>query len=85
MNSVLLIGDIVGYGNLGMSVMLPILSHLKFEIYRLPSSLVSNNFGYGKFAVLDTTDYMRQCIDVWEEQGFSVLLACGCLEQKMKN
>lgn len=76
MNSILLIGDIVGYGNLGMSVMLPILSHMKYEIYRLPSSLVSNNFGYGKFAVLDTTDYMRQCIDVWEEQGFTVDAVC---------
>ena len=71
-----MIGDIVGYGNLGMSVMTPILSHLGFEIYRLPSSMVSNNFSYGKFAVLDTTDYMRQCIDIWEEQGFSVDAVC---------
>ena len=72
MSSILLIGDIVGYGNLGMSVMTPILSHLKYEIFRLPSSLVSNNFSYGKFAVQDTTDYMRQSIEIWEEQGFTV-------------
>lgn len=76
MSSILLIGDIVGYGNLGMSVMTPILSHLGYEIYRLPSSMVSNNFSYGKFAVLDTTDYMRQCIDIWEEQGFNVDAVC---------
>ena len=76
MSSILLIGDIVGYGNLGMSVMVPILSHLKYEIFRLPSSLVSNNFGYGRFAVLDTTEYMRQSIDVWEEQGFEVDAVC---------
>ena len=76
MSSILLIGDIVGYGNLGMSVMTPILSHLGYEIFRLPSSMVSNNFSYGKFAVLDTTDYMRQCIDIWEEQGFSVDAVC---------
>jgi pyridoxine kinase len=76
MSSILLIGDIVGYGNLGMSVMTPILSHMKYEIYRLPSSLVSNNFGYGKFAVLDTTEYMRQSIEVWEEQGFNVDAVC---------
>ena len=44
MSSILLIGDIVGYGNLGMSVMTPILSHLGYEIYRLPSSMVSNTF-----------------------------------------
>lgn len=76
MSSILLIGDIVGYGNLGMSVMVPILSHLKYEIYRLPSSLVSNNFSYGKFAVLDTTEYMRQSIGIWEEQGFKVDAVC---------
>ena len=76
MSSILLIGDIVGYGNLGMSVMVPILSNLKYEIFRLPSSLVSNNFGYGRFAVLDTTDYMRQSIEVWEEQGFEVDAVC---------
>ena len=76
MSSILLIGDIVGYGNLGMSVMTPILSHLGYELYRLPSSMVSNNFSYGKFAVLDTTDYMRQSIDIWEEQGFSVDAVC---------
>lgn len=76
MSSILLIGDIVGYGNLGMSVMAPILSHLKFEIFRLPSSLVSNNFSYGKFAVLDTTEYMRQSIEIWEEQGFMVDAVC---------
>ena len=76
MSSILLIGDIVGYGNLGMSVMTPILSHLGYEIFRLPSSLVSNNFSYGKFAVMDTTDYMRRSIDIWEEQGFSVDAVC---------
>ena len=76
MSSILLVGDIVGYGNLGMSVMTPILSHLKYEIFRLPSSMVSNNFSYGKFAVLDTTDYMRRSIEIWEEQGFSVDAVC---------
>ena len=76
MSSILLIGDIVGYGNLGMTGMTPILSHLGYELYRLPSSMVSNNFSYGKFAVLDTTDYMRRSIEIWEEQGFSVDAVC---------
>ncbi len=71
MSNILLIGDIVGYGNLGMSVMIPILSKMGYGIYRMPTSIVSNNFSYGKFAVLDTTDYMSQCIDIWENIGFS--------------
>ncbi len=76
MSNILLIGDIVGYGNLGISVMIPILTHQGYEIFRLPSSMVSNNFSYGKFAVMDTTDYMRQSIEIWEEQGFNVDAVC---------
>ncbi|MBR4135558.1 MAG: bifunctional hydroxymethylpyrimidine kinase/phosphomethylpyrimidine kinase [Bacteroidales bacterium] len=72
MSNILLIGDMVGYGNLGMSAMIPILSKMKYEILRLPSSLVSNNFCYERFAVMDTTDYMRQCIEIWEQEAFHI-------------
>lgn len=72
MGNILLIGDIVGYGNLGTSVMIPILTKMNYEIYRMPTSLVSNNFSYGQFAVLDTTDYMRKCIDIWEDLGVEI-------------
>ena len=72
MSSVLLVNDMVGFGNLGMSAMVPILSALKYKLFRLPTSLVSNNFSYGQFAVLDTTDYMRQSIDIWERQAFPI-------------
>ncbi|MBO7646941.1 MAG: bifunctional hydroxymethylpyrimidine kinase/phosphomethylpyrimidine kinase [Bacteroidales bacterium] len=72
MSNILLIGDMVGYGNLGMSAMIPILSKMKYEVLRLPSSLVSNNFCYNNFAVLDTTQYMRQCIEIWEKEAFHI-------------
>lgn len=72
MKNILLIGDIVGYGNLGTSTMIPVLTKMNYEIFRLPSSLVSNNFCYGKFAVLDTTDYMRKCIDIWNSLDFHI-------------
>ncbi|MBO4481108.1 MAG: bifunctional hydroxymethylpyrimidine kinase/phosphomethylpyrimidine kinase [Bacteroidales bacterium] len=72
MSSVLLVNDMVGFGNLGMSAMVPILSVLKYKLFRLPTSLVSNNFSYGQFAVLDTTDYMRQSIEIWERQAFPI-------------
>jgi len=72
MSNILLVGDLVGYGNLGMSAMIPILTKMKYEVLRLPTSLVSNNFCYEKFAVLDTTEYMRQCIEYWEQGGFRV-------------
>ncbi len=70
MKRILLIGDIVGCGKLGMSAMIPILSKMKYDVCRLPSSIVSNNFCYGEFAVLDTTDYLCKSIEIWEKLDF---------------
>lgn len=72
MSNVLLIGDMVGYGNLGMSAMVPILTKMGYRVLRMPSSLVSNNFSYGQYAMLDTTDYIRECIAIWERQAFPI-------------
>ena len=40
------------------------------SVYNLPTALVSNNFDYGKFSVLDTTAYMEETIRVWQTLGF---------------
>lgn len=68
--NILIIGDMPGYGKMGLAGMLPILSNMGHSIYNLPTALVSNNFDYGKFSVLDTTRYMRETIQVWKELGF---------------
>lgn len=69
--SVLLINDMAGYGKVALSAMIPILSHMQCEIFNLPTALVSNTLDYGKFDILETTDYMRNSLKVWEELGFS--------------
>ena len=38
--------------------------------------MVSNNFSYGKFAVLDTTDYMRHTLPIWRNLGFRFDAIC---------
>lgn len=68
--NILIIGDMPGYGKMGLAGMLPILSNMGHSIYNLPTALVSNNFDYGRFSVLDTTAYMGQTIQVWKELGF---------------
>ena len=68
--NILIIGDMPGYGKMGLAGMLPILSNMGHSVYNLPTALVSNNFDYGRFAVLDTTGYMRETIAVWRELGF---------------
>lgn len=68
--SILLINDMAGYGKVALSAMIPILSHMRHQVYNLPTALVSNTLDYGKFDILETTDYMKNSISVWEELGF---------------
>ncbi len=67
---VLLVNDLAGYGKVALSAMIPVLSHMGHHIYNLPTALVSNTLDYGKFDILETTDYMRNTIRVWKELGF---------------
>ena len=55
MNNILLINDMAGYGKVALSAMIPIMSNMKFQVYNLPTALVSNTLDYGKFDILETT------------------------------
>ena len=67
---ILLINDLAGYGKVALSAMIPVLSHMKYETYNLPTAIVSNTLDYGKFNILDTTEHMKKSLLVWEELGF---------------
>lgn len=41
------------------------------QLYNLPTALVSNTLDYGKFDILETTDYLKNTMKVWEELGFT--------------
>ena len=68
---ILLINDMAGYGKVALSAMIPILSYLKYQIFNLPTALVSNTLDYGKFEILETTPYMKNTLKVWDELNFS--------------
>ena len=68
---ILLINDMAGYGKVATAAMLPILSYFGIPTYNLPTALVSNTLDYGKFNILDTTDYIKGVFPVWKELGFS--------------
>ena len=59
---VLLINDLAGYGKVALSAMIPVLSHMGYNLYNLPTALVSNTLDYGKFDILETTGYIRNTI-----------------------
>lgn len=59
-----------------MVAMLPILTYLGHATYNLPTALVSNTLDYGRFNTLETTDYMRGTIPVWQQLGFHFDAVC---------
>lgn len=69
--NILIINDMPGYGKVALAAMLPILSHMGHSVYNLPTALVSNTLDYGRFTILDTTQYMKESIAVWKELGFT--------------
>ncbi len=76
MKQILLINDVVGCSHVGMVAMLPILTHQGHAVYNLPTALVSNTLDYGKFNILETTDYMRGTLPVWQQLGFRFDAVC---------
>ena len=68
---ILLINDMAGYGKVATAAMLPILSYFGHPTYNLPTALVSNTLDYGKFNILDTTEYIKGVFPVWKELGFT--------------
>lgn len=75
-DKLLLINDLPGYGKVALSAMFPVLSHMGFDVYNLPTAIVSNTLDYGKFNILDTTEHMAKSLSVWEELGFSFDAIC---------
>ena len=69
--NILIINDMPGYGKVALAAMLPVLSNFGHSVYNLPTALVSNTLDYGKFTILDTTEYMKRSIAVWKDLGFS--------------
>lgn len=70
MKQVMIINDLCGYSTVATTAMLPILSYMGIPTTTLPTAIISNNLEYGKFAILETTDYIQQSFRVWKELGF---------------
>jgi len=68
---ILIINDMCGYSRVATTAMMPILMRMGHSPYNLPTALVSNSFGYGRFAIMETTDYIAETMRVWHELGFS--------------
>ena len=58
MKKICCVNDMPGVGKIALSAMMPILSAKGIDVASLPTALVSNTLDFGKFDILDTTDYM---------------------------
>lgn len=70
MKKICCVNDMPGVGKIALAAMVPIISAEGIEVSTLPTALVSNTLDFGKFDILDTTDYMKNTVKIWEELGF---------------
>ncbi|MBQ0040741.1 MAG: bifunctional hydroxymethylpyrimidine kinase/phosphomethylpyrimidine kinase [Clostridiales bacterium] len=79
-NRLLIINDVTGYGRVSSFAMMPIMTAYGHHPYVLPTALVSNTMDYGSSVILDTTEYMKDCIAKWKEFGFTFpIIATGLI------
>lgn len=69
-SKILIISDMCGYGKVAAAVQMPILSYMGHDTFNLPTMLISNTFPYGKYAMLESTDYISEALEKWNELGF---------------
>lgn len=70
MKKICCVNDMPGVGKIALSAMIPILSLKGLDVATLPTALVSNTLDFGKFDILDTTEYMNKTVDIWNDLGF---------------
>ena len=68
-SNILIISDMCGYGKVSAAVQMPILSYMGHDVFNLPTMLISNTFPYGKYAVMESTSYMKDAMQKWDELG----------------
>lgn len=68
-SNILIISDMCGYGKVAAAVQMPILSYMGHDVFNLPTMLISNTFPYGKYAVMESTSYIEEALQKWNELG----------------
>lgn len=71
MKKVAAIHDLSGFGRASLTVVIPILSCMGYQVCPLPTAILSAHSEYEKFRCMDLTGYMQDIIDHWRELGLS--------------
>lgn len=71
MKKIAAIQDLSGYGRASLTVAIPILTHMGFQVCPLPTAVLSTHSEYAGFRSLDLTDFMEEFIAHWKELHLS--------------
>lgn len=69
MKKIAAIHDLSGYGRASLTVVIPILSYMGYQVCPLPTAILSAHSEYKDFRCFDLTDQMQGIIDHWKELG----------------
>ena len=69
------VNDLSGFGRCSLTVSIPILSAMGFQVCPLPTAVLSAHTGYPNPVVRDFTDDMEKFLHHWESLGLT--FACG--------
>lgn len=67
MKKIAAIHDLSGYGRASLTVAIPILSYMGYQVCPLPTAILSAHSEYRNFRSFDLTDQMQPIIDHWKE------------------
>ena len=66
---VVAVHDLSGVGRVSLTVVIPILSTMGFQVCPLPTAVLSSHTQYSHFSFLDLTDEMPKIISEWKKLG----------------
>lgn len=69
MKKIAAIHDLSGYGRASLTVAIPILSHMGYQVCPLPTAILSAHSEYKGFRCFDLTEQMEGIIAHWKELG----------------
>lgn len=69
MKKVAAIHDLSGYGRASLTVAIPVLSNMGYQVCPLPTAILSAHSEYQGFRSLDLTGFMGEIIEHWKQLG----------------
>lgn len=61
------INDLSGYGRCALTVVIPVISHMKIQCCPVPTSILSNHTGYEEYFFDDYSDRLPEYIAMWKK------------------